>query len=275
MTENKPIMIDGVDVSECVYYKQECIANCGMFALGDFKCEGQICLYKQLKRKEQECEELKEKAKELRQGWINCDKERNLQEANSEFRKRIIDRYKQAFDEIEKSIKDYCKYMCMAETMEICEGCQNTESLDIINKAKEWWTIMEKSEEKITHIINIVNIEGEPIVTRSYTVEAFLNMCNDKLHTNYTIEESNEAMRAFLDKYNYLEIHINPLITEEEPVDKYKQTLIEIKEIAEPFCNACQEHEPEKSGRDCMYCNYGKILQKISECKGEYNEKIR
>lgn len=43
---------------------------------------------------------------------------------------------------------------------------------------------------------------------------------------------------------------------------KLKQTITDIKEIAEPFCNACQEHEPEKRDRDCMYCNYGKILQK-------------
>ena len=94
------------------------------------------------------------------------------------------------------------------------------------------------------HIINIVNIEGEPIVTRSYTVEAFLNMCNDKLHTNYTIEETNKAVKAFLDKYNYLETHINPLITEEEPVNKYERALDEIEEIAkynnflvrDPFC---------------------------------------
>lgn len=57
--------------------------------------------------------------------------------------------------------------------------------------------------------------------------------------------------------------------------NKLKQTLTEIKEIAEPFCNACQEFEPEKMGRNCMYCNYGKILQKISQYKGEYNEKIR
>ena len=49
---------------------------------------------------------------------------------------------------------------------------------------------------------------------------------------------------------------------------KLSKTIATIKEIAEPFCNACQEHEPEKSGRDCMYCNYGKILQKIKECEG-------
>lgn len=46
---------------------------------------------------------------------------------------------------------------------------------------------------------------------------------------------------------------------------KLEQTLTEIKEIAELFCNACQEFEPEKIDRNCMYCNYGKILQKISE----------
>ena len=87
---------------------------------------------------------------------------------------------------------------------------------------------MGKLEEKIMYIINIFNIEGEPIVTRSYTVEALLNMCNDKPYTNYTIEEINKATRAFLDEYNYLEIHINPLTEEEEPVNKYKQAQNEI-----------------------------------------------
>ena len=126
---------------------------------------------------------------------------------------------------------------------------------------------MRKSEEEIMYIINIVNIEGEPIVTRSYTVEAFLNMCNDKLHTNYTIEEINKAIRAFLDKYNYLETHINPLITEEEPVNKYKQALDDIKDIAEEdFNHTCWETYARQLKQ---------ILQKIREVEGEYNEKIR
>ena len=49
-----------------------------------------------------ECEELRRKVKELNQGWINCDKERNLQEANSEFRQRVINRYKQTLTEIKE-----------------------------------------------------------------------------------------------------------------------------------------------------------------------------
>ena len=129
------------------------------------------------------------------------------------------------------------------------------------------------------YIINIVNIEGEPIVTHSYTEEAFLNMCNNKLRTNYTIEETNKAMRAFLDKYNYLEIHINPLITEEEPVNKYEQALDEIKEIAKGMNTECFYDDFDCKDCDmkngCIYQDRLKILQKISEYKGEYNEKIR
>lgn len=52
------VMIDGVDVSGCIYYNSEKFANCGMFALGDFKCEGQICLFKQLKRARAEYDDL-------------------------------------------------------------------------------------------------------------------------------------------------------------------------------------------------------------------------
>jgi hypothetical protein len=63
-------------------------------------------------------------------------------------------------------------------------------------------------------IISIVNIEGEPIVIRSYTEKAFLDRCNDNLHANYTLEELNIAELAFLEKYKHLEIHENKLINE-------------------------------------------------------------
>ena len=69
---------------------------------------------------------------------------------------------------------------------------------------------------KQMNIINIVNIEDAPTVIRSYTEEAFLDRCNDKLHTNYTLEELPVAERAFLDKYKYLELHTTKLITEYE-----------------------------------------------------------
>lgn len=61
-----------------------------------------------------------------------------------------------------------------------------------------------------------------------------------------------------------LEKTIDNLTVENE---KLEQTITEIKEIVKSFCNACKEFEPEKIGRNCMYCNYGKILQKIKECE--------
>ena len=73
-----------------------------------------------------------------------------------------------------------------------------------------------------------------------------------------------EALNIWADMYNKVDKERFNLMLEN---GKLKQTLAEIKEIAEPFCNACQEFEPEKKGRNCMYCNYGKILQKISEVK--------
>lgn len=115
---DKQIIIDGVDISKCKHY-DEVFNYCDQSYLGEGgllkntknpkRCEcSPNCYYKQLKRKEQECEELKEKVEELRQGLVNCDKERNLQEANSEFRQRVINRYKQTLAEIKEIAEPYC-----------------------------------------------------------------------------------------------------------------------------------------------------------------------
>ena len=53
---------------------------------------------------------------------------------------------------------------------------------------------------------------------------------------------------------------------------KLKQVLVEIKDIAEQFCNACQEFEPEKRVNNCIYCNYSKILRKISKVNVRRND---
>lgn len=134
-----------------------------------------VC-YKQLKRKENEledlrqyhdkcCEEFKkekqdliDKYNQLSINFYNGDycntehcnllkaKEQECKELNSDNRyfvnqiislETLTDKYEQAFNDIEKNIKGYCKNMCMAETKETCDCCQNTEVLDIINKVKE------------------------------------------------------------------------------------------------------------------------------------------
>ena len=80
----KPIIIDGVDVSGCKKYEHE-IVRCNATLKNMCFCGGRCtdkknadCYFKQLKRKEQECEELKaevkkqkEITKEYEQRWLN------------------------------------------------------------------------------------------------------------------------------------------------------------------------------------------------------------
>lgn len=65
---DKEIIIDGIDVSGCIHYKNKsCIADYCLtdMPFSEAKCElNPNCYYKQLKRKEQECEDLKKKKEE-------------------------------------------------------------------------------------------------------------------------------------------------------------------------------------------------------------------
>lgn len=68
MTDKEQIIIDGIDVSECRYSYREYLTNKIKCSLDGFfyceslsLCEGKNCCFKQLARKTQECEELKEK----------------------------------------------------------------------------------------------------------------------------------------------------------------------------------------------------------------------
>ena len=91
---NKQIIIDGVDVTKCRYFTSEWDFNdCGHI------CKGTECKYKrlwykkQLKRKEQECEELKHKV-ELMMDCVSCK----------------IDEYKQTLIEIIRFFKEDEKF---------------------------------------------------------------------------------------------------------------------------------------------------------------------
>lgn len=56
--------------------------------------------------------------------------------------------------------------------------------------------------------------------------------------------------------------------------NKLKQTLTEIKEYLIKECKICKE-QCAITNEDCADCQAQEILQKISQYKGEYNEKIR
>ena len=88
---DKQIIIDGVDVSGCSYYQYNmCTATKDDYGDCSLCCQDydmNDCYYKQLKRKEQECEELKHEV-ELMMDCASCK----------------VDEYKQTLAEI----KDYC-----------------------------------------------------------------------------------------------------------------------------------------------------------------------
>lgn len=123
---NKEIYINGINVSGC-YFLNKGITNllCTCPSEIDEECKyNPNCYFKQLKLKEQECEELKEKKHILKEGYIKKLKKWY--------------RYKQALDEI----KSICNKTCgVCQIFRKCNKeystCKNARIIDIINKAKD------------------------------------------------------------------------------------------------------------------------------------------
>ena len=87
----------------------------------------------------------------------------------------------------------------------------------------------------------------------------FLNIC--QTDCNGTLEDA-EICHCY-------ELY-KQLAHKEQECERLKQALADIKEIAKSFCDECKEFGGElHQDRDCMYCNYGKILQLISEVEDE------
>ena len=94
---DKQLIIDGVDVSECNFceWKSSDIPQCRIrLASFESTCKGYNCHYKQLKAKEQECEELKEKVKKY--GEINEQETKDYAELKAE-NKELIRRITKIF----------------------------------------------------------------------------------------------------------------------------------------------------------------------------------
>ena len=110
---DKGIIVDGIDVSEC-----ECFIEKMDFPNnleGGYYNQNNLC----------EC------------GVQGVESYPFFCKDNSNCYYKQLKRKEQALDKIENSTKGYCKNMCMTETKETCESCQNTEILGIINKVKE------------------------------------------------------------------------------------------------------------------------------------------
>ena len=105
---NEEIIIDGVDVSGCSLYEDnpkyrmwgtcDCMRSMvdqsGYDELAGAECKGYNCYYKQLKRKEQECEELKKAYARLNSLYNdNCDFTGKLEKTLAEIKEIAYDGY--------------------------------------------------------------------------------------------------------------------------------------------------------------------------------------
>lgn len=136
-----------INVTKCQYYNKNEKCRIPHFENGikyvSCNCDELDCDFKQLKRKEQECEELKkeiinknEKIKELR--FSVSDLTNRLCYLNAEKSFRIVD-LEQTLDEIENELKEdiYCENQeCGCDDYEECLRCTKEHILDIISKAK-------------------------------------------------------------------------------------------------------------------------------------------
>lgn len=107
------IIIDGVDVSACKHINNYTRSLTGEIMCYTKPCKGQDCDLKQLARKTQECEELREKL-DFRTKKLTED----LSCSNKCLRKRMVQcsRYRKALEEIEEYQKRNCEVCSFAET---------------------------------------------------------------------------------------------------------------------------------------------------------------
>lgn len=138
--DDEPIMIDGVDVSKCRYFRPGSALTCSRMYGGacDNKYSNELCYFKQLAHKTRECEELSNEIEELNVKYetvVNLAKknadanEYCLQELEKENQK-----LKQALDEIEGLATNLRTRTDYHSEEEVNADIENI--LDIISKAK-------------------------------------------------------------------------------------------------------------------------------------------
>lgn len=170
MADKKEIIIDGVDVSKCYAY----VHNAKDYDCGEtyskfhyrYCEENPNCYFKQLKRKEQECEELHsrtasiiyyltggrlsystytlEGCEDAYRDQLSIDVERATKEleGKNETLKQEVNTLGQALDEIEKQVKainNECFYddICDCNNCDMKNGCTYQSKIKILQKISE------------------------------------------------------------------------------------------------------------------------------------------
>lgn len=141
MTDKEQIIIDGVDVSKCRYFRPGSTLTCSRMYGGacDNKYSNELCYFKQLAHKTRECEELKKQLDKQVKDSANRYSELN-REWNNRCKKyaddlKSLNRYRKALEEIEGLAMNLRTRTDYHSLDEVNVDIDNV--LNIINKAKE------------------------------------------------------------------------------------------------------------------------------------------
>ena len=140
MTDKEQIIIDGVDVSKCRYFRPGSALTCSRMYGGacDNKYSNELCYFKQLAHKTRECEELKKQLDKQVKDSANRYSELN-REWNNRCKKyaddlKSLNRYRKALEEIEGLATNLRTRTDYHSEEEVNADIENI--LDIIRKAK-------------------------------------------------------------------------------------------------------------------------------------------
>lgn len=276
---DKQIIIDGVDVSGCEYFRvtlpSGCLGehrcNCDSINSMSLNCEDNNCIYKQLKRKEQECENGIKRIKDLEERIINhsdtieeyCNKLAKKQQECERLKKKLNPKLKNA----------HCAYfegqtgLCKAKEFTRCNpvNCKlyTIDELSTIVDLQEQLDQLKAELEQMTALKDTYfacyHAKHGDLAKKYDQLKAendeLKNKNNDLTILGMDLNQTNEILRksfftADKNKDNW-----------REKAEKLKQTLTEIKEIAE------KSYKTPLAEKDCINCDefLAQILQKISE----------
>lgn len=129
---NKEIIIDGVNVAECKCFYinashpelQQCINP----YCKDLCEENPNCYFKQLKRKEQECEELRK----FQKYWSKVEQKNLKLSTQNEIYKQALSEIKQITEKLKTDICSYCSY----KGTDSCDPTDTDELEQILQKTQ-------------------------------------------------------------------------------------------------------------------------------------------
>ena len=185
---DKQIIIDGVPVQDCCYFDYENDGYEDSCYIHQNECSAQNCYYKQLKAKEQECEELKKIINEAKNSKLDL---------NSFFAiEATVGEYQLELDQLKAEVKSKTEYIQeqrdiinqYSKEIEMYKKCQgkraskreeelkaeNKHLNDLLNQAlKE----LEKTRETLTEIKEIASINA---INTCWTVLNLCDKCEEK-----------------------------------------------------------------------------------------------